>query len=274
MSEETQVVPEEVVVEQEGSGETSQVTTGTEPSAVEQRALEMGWRPKDDFDGDESDFIDAQEFVRRKPLFEKIDHVGKELKETRKALKALQEHHQKVKEAEYQNALRQLKAEKKTALEEGDADALIEIDERLANVKAEEVAQRVQQEQQAKTPHPNFVQWVQKNQWYQSDVELRSVADQIGTAYAVKNPETSPDDVLKYVEQRIKKLYPENFKNPNRERPSAVEGRTSTPATEKKDGISDYPLTDEERKVMNTFVRQNIMTKEEYIRDLKAVKGD
>jgi hypothetical protein len=100
------------------------------------------------------------------------------------------------------------------------------------------------------------------------------VADQIGTAYAAKNPETSPDDVLKYVEQRVRKLYPENFRNPNKERPSAVEGRTQTQATEKKDGISDYPLTDEERKVMNTFVRQGIMTKDQYIKDLKSVKGE
>ncbi len=266
-----------VVVETEKPPvETTEVITEKAPelSPVEQRALEMGWRPKEEFDGDEEDFIDAQEFVRRKPLFEKIEHVGKELKETRKALKALQEHHQKVKEAEYQNALKALKAEKKAALEEGDADALIEIDERLASVKAEEVAQRAQQAQEARAPHPNFVQWVQKNQWYQSDVELRSVADQIGTAYAVKNPDVAPDDVLKYVEQRIKKLYPENFKNPNRERPSAVEGRTSTPATEKRDAVSDYPLTDEERKAMNTFVRQGIMTKEQYIAELRAVKGD
>lgn len=262
------------VDKQESSGEQSQESTTAQLTAVEQKALEMGWRPKSEFEGDEDDFIDAQEFVRRKPLFEKIDHVGKELRETRKALKALQEHHQKVKEAEYQNALKQLRADKKQALEEGDADRLIEIDEQIAEAKAADVAVRTQIQQEASKPHPNFVAWVQKNQWYQSDVELRSVADQIGTAYAAKNPETNPDDVLKYVEQRIKKLYPENFRNPNRERPSAVEGRTQTQAHEKKDGISDYPLTDEERKVMNTFVRQGIMTKEEYIKDLKAVKGE
>lgn len=256
-----------------GAEETQQTTT-PELSSVEQKALEMGWRPKSDFEGDEDDFIDATEFVGRKPLFEKIDHVGKELRETRKALKALQEHHTKVKEAEYQNALKQLRAEKKLALEEGDADRLIEIDEQMAEAKAADVAARTQIQQQAAQPHPNFVAWVGKNQWYQSDVELRSVADQIGTAYAAKNPETSPDDVLKYVEQRVRKLYPENFRNPNKERPSAVEGRTQTQAHEKKDGISDYPLTDEERKVMNTFVRQGIMTKEEYIKDLKSVKGE
>lgn len=243
-------------------------------SAIEQKAIEMGWRPKSEFDGDDDDFIDATEFVRRKPLFEKIDHVGKELRETRKALKALQEHHTKVKEAEYQNALKQLRAEKKVALEEGDADRLIEIDEQIAEAKATEISQQTAQRQAAQAPHPNFVAWVNKNTWYQSDAELRTVADGIGTSYAAKNPETSPDDVLKYVEQRIRKLYPENFRNPNKERPSAVEGRTSTPATEKKDSVSDYHLSDEERKVMNTFVRQGIMTKEEYIKDLKSVKGE
>lgn len=273
MSEEN--TQEEVVLDEQQEEQVEQKTEqAPEPSTVEKRALEMGWRPKEEFEGDEEDFIDATEFVRRKPLFEKIDHVGKELRETRKALKALQEHHTKVKEAEYQNALKQLRAEKKTALEEGDADRLIEIDDQIAEAKAAEVLQKSQQQQEARAPHPNFVAWVGKNQWYQSDAELRSVADQIGTAYAVKNPEISPDEVLKYVEQRVKKLYPENFRNPNKERPSAVEGRTGTPASEKKDGINDYPLTDDERRVMNTFVRQGIMTKEEYIADLKSVKGE
>lgn len=275
MSEEN--TQEAVVDETQVEGEVSEVKAEeipAGPSAVEIKAIEMGWRPKEEFEGDEGDFIDAQEFVRRKPLFEKIDHVGRELKETRKALKALQDHHQKVKEAEYQNALKQLKAEKKAALEEGDADRLIEIDDRIANAKAEEVAQRVQQTQAASQPHPNFVSWVEKNQWYRENAELKSVADQIGTGYASSNPEAHPDDVLKYVEGRIKKLYPENFKNPNKERPSAVEGGTSTPASKKSDidDLNNYPLSEDERRVMMTFVRQGIMTKEQYIKDLKMVK--
>ena len=267
MSEENQVV-EEVVVEEVVVEETAPVV-----SEIEQRAIEMGWRPKEEFDGDESDFIDATEFVRRKPLFEKIDNVGKELKETRKALKALQEHHAKVRESEYQNALKSLREEKKAALEAGDADKLIEVDDKIAEAKAQEVVQRTKEEKEATTPHPNFVQWAQRNPWYRTDGELTMVADQIGTAYAASNPQLSPDDVLKYVEQRVKKIYPDKFTNPNKSRPSAVEGGTATPVRKPSDDLSSYPLTDEERKVMNTFVRQGIMTKEQYIADLKQVKG-
>ena len=49
---------------QEGQQEQAQHT----PDPIETRALEMGWRPKEEFDGNEEDFIDAKEFVRRKPL--------------------------------------------------------------------------------------------------------------------------------------------------------------------------------------------------------------
>lgn len=276
MSEKQVVETQTEVVTGEGTELVQETNTAPqEPSAVEKRALEMGWRPKEEFDGEEEDFIDATEFVRRKPLFEKIDSVGKELRETRKALKALQEHHAKVKEAEFKHALEQLRNEKKQALEEGDADKLIDIDERIADAKVRQVQEERQQVQAAQAPHPNFVQWVQKNTWYKEDAELRAISDQIGAAYAVANPDVEPDQVLKYVEGRVKKLYPDKFRNPNKDRPSAVEGRTTSTASKSKgDSISDYPLTDEERKVMMSFVRQGVMTKEEYIRDLQRVKGE
>lgn len=272
----TEEIQKEPVDLQEDSDKTSQETTTTkvpELSAVEQKALEMGWRPKSEFDGNEEDFIDATEFVRRKPLFEKIDNVGKELRETRKALKALQAHHEKVKEAEFQNAIKALREEKKAALEAGDADKLIAIDDQIADAKAQEILSKTQAKQEAAAPHPNFIQWASRNTWYRTNAELTVVADQIGAAYAASNPEISPDDVLKYVEGRVKKLYPEQFTNPNKSRPSAVEGGTSTPTKKPTDDISNYPLTDDERKVMMTFVRQGIMTKEKYIEDLKKVKG-
>jgi hypothetical protein len=249
--------------------------TEVQVDPIEQRALEMGWRPKTEYEGEEEDFIDAKEFVRRKPLFDKIDSVGKELRETRKALKALQEHHQKVKETEYQAALKELRAEKKQALEEGDADKLIEIDEQIAEAKLQQSQAAQEQRREAQQPHPNFVSWVQKNPWYQQNAELRTIADQIGTSYAAANLDKGPDEVLQYVTGRVKKLYPDLFKNPNKERPSAVEGRSSSTSDQKRgDGISDYALTDEERKVMNTFIRSGVMTKEQYIQDLKRVKGE
>lgn len=55
-----------------------------EYTKIELEAMDMGWRPKSEFNGDEDDFIDAKEFVRRKPLFDKIDSTTRELSNLRR----------------------------------------------------------------------------------------------------------------------------------------------------------------------------------------------
>lgn len=248
-------------------------TTGTtaEISEIELKAREMGWKPAEDYD-DPDHFIDAEEFVRRKPLFDKIDSVNRELKETKKALRALQDHHAKVREAEYSRALAELKDKKKQILADGDADALIEIDEQIMDLKAEEKVAKTTQAEEANKPHPNFINWVNKNAWYAQDAELRAFADAIGISYARENQEKSPDEVLDYVARRVKQTFKDKFRNQNQTKASAVEGSSGT-ARRNSSHEDDFELSDEERKIMNTFVRSNVMSKEEYIAELKRVKG-
>lgn len=254
-----------------------ETTETTEPevvtiSEVEKKALMMGWHPKDEFQGEEDDFIDAAEFVRRKPLFDKIDGVSKELRETRKALKALQDHHEKVKESEYKRALDDLKAQKKEALRSGDEDALVEIDEKIVDVKAAQKVAQAQEVKQAAQPHPALVKWVEVNKWYVTDAELRSVADNIGVSYAQQNPGKHPDEVLQYVTGRIKKIYPEKFSNPQKDKAPNVEGASSNASSSRK-STDDFKLSEEQRKVMNTLVRQGVLTKEQYIAEIKQLEG-
>jgi len=241
------------------------------PSEIELKAREMGWKPAEDYD-DPDHFIDAEEFVRRKPLFDKIDSVNRELKETKKALRALQEHHTKVRETEYARALEELKAQKKQILTDGDADALIEIDEKIMDLKAEEKAAKITQKEVDNQPHPNFVNWVNKNSWYAQDAELREFADAVGISYAKNNQDKSPDEVLEYVAKRVRQTFKEKFKNQNQNKASIVEGGSGT-ARLASSSEDDFELSEEERKIMNTFVRSNVMTKEEYIAELKRVKG-
>jgi len=253
-----QVENQEVVDQQEGAGDSN---------PIEERAAAMGWQK--DFDGDPDDFIDAKEFIRRKPLFDKIEGQKRELKEIQKALKLLQSHHESVKIVEYQRAIENLKAEKKVALEEGDADRLIAIDDQIADYKAEEKAAKVAANKPAEVD-PRFTQWVSENKWYANDGELRSVADEVGLAHSRANPDKSPDEVLEYVVSRVKKLYPDKFRNTNKDRPSTVEGSSTTTPTRKQ---ADFELTEEERKAMNTFIRAGILTKEQYIEDVKRMRG-
>ena len=235
----------------------------------EDQAREQGWRPKEEFEGDPEKWKPAKEFVERGELFGKIDTLGKELKETRKALKMLQEHHTKVKEVEYKRAVDELKALQKRHLEEGNSDGYLEASELLTDLKAEQKAREAVSAVQPAQTDPRFSSWIDANPWYTKDPDMREYADVVGLGYANKHPGIDPEDVLKYVSVQVKSFFKDKFKNPNRERPSAVEGN-STPTTSNK---NSFELTDDERKVMNTFIRAGVMTKEEYVAQVKTMRG-
>jgi hypothetical protein len=264
MSEQEQVVQQTEQVQ----NQTDETQIQADP--YEDQAREQGWKPKEEYEGDPAKWRPAKEFVERGELFGKIDTMGRELKETKKALKMLQEHHTKVKETEYKRAIDELKALQKRHLEEGDSDAYLETTELLTDLKAEQKAREVIQAEVPKSnqPDPRFIAWVNQNSWYSKDQDMREFADAIGLQHAQANREKSPEEVLAFVTTQVKRAFPDKFTNPNRTKPSTVEG-SSTPAAKR----DTFELTDDERRVMNTFVRTGVMTKEEYIIEVKKLRG-
>lgn len=264
MSEET------LVTNTEQTTNTQPEQTQTAPDdSYESAAREQGWKPKEEYEGSPEKWRPAKEFLERGELFGKIDSMGRELKETRKALKALQEHHTKVKETEYKRAVDELKALQKRHLEEGNSDGYIETTELLTDLKAEQKAREVVEATAPKQVDPRFTSWISENRWYEKDVEMREYADVVGMGYAQKNPNLDPEDVLQYVTKQVKSRFSDKFVNPNRSKPSAVEG-SNTQGSPKSD---KFELTEEERRVMNTFIRTNVMTKDEYISEVKKMRG-
>jgi hypothetical protein len=259
------------VVEQATEQKTTQPESKPAIPEYEQKARDAGWVSQEEWTGDPDKWRPAREFVDRGELFSKIDSMGKELKEAKKTLKMMQEHHSKVKESEYNRAVADLKALQKQHLEEGNSDGYLETTELLTDLRAEQKARAVIQETvpAANEPHPSFVEWQNKNDWYSKDKEMHDYADAIGLGYAQQHPELEPEEVLKYVSTQVRGRFRERFVNPNRAKPSVVEGTNNT-ATPKKTSIE---LTEEERKVMNTFVRAGVMTKEVYLDEIKKLRG-
>lgn len=252
-------------------------------SEVEQRAMEQGWRPKEQYEGDAAKWVDADEFLRRGELFEKIDSVkrtkDREIAQLRQSLNALETHYKRVQEVEFQRALETLKAEKKEALREGDADKVVDLDEKIAEVKDAQAEAKAEIERQKAIVQdspaavdPRFTAWVDRNQWYARNEEMKALADSVGLAYAKSRPGVDPQEVLSYVEKRVKAAYPENFSNPKRDKPSAVEsgGGTRKGTTSVAD---DYTMTPDEEKVFRTLNRSNptLFTREKYIADLRKI---
>lgn len=245
---------------------------GEQTTSIEDRAREQGWRPKEEFDGDASKWVSAETFVAKGELIDRIEQLGKKLKDSDKTIAMLKEHHSKVKDAEFKRAVEFLKQQKKQAYESGDVDKIIELDDKIAEVRDTQKAQK-QQEQVDETPesHPAFQSWASENKWYETDSEMRADADAFGEAYARNNQDKTPLEVLEYVTKKIKKAYPEKFVNPNRNKPTGVESGSGT--RQASSGSGGFSLTEEEAKVMNTFIRNGVMTKEDYIKEVKRMRG-
>jgi hypothetical protein len=248
-----------------------------EPDAIEVEARESGWVPKDEFHGDPAKWVDAGEFVRRAPLFQKLDLQNRELKELKRGLEALKQHHAQVRETEYKRALSDLKTQKRDALIDGDPDKVIEIDDRLEAVKEAqrkfevEQAQEAQRASTAEVIHPEFAAWTKRNPWYETSKPMKAFADALGLELRAQG--MTPSEVLRQVEAKVKEEFPAKFRNPNREKAPVVEGTSKGGGKGGGRALNESSLTDDERRIMNTFVRTGVMTKEQYMAELNKVKG-
>ena len=237
-------------------------------SAAEEKAMEQGWVPEDQWDGDPEQWRPAKEFLDRGELFKKIEDQNRTIKEFKRALDDLKGHHAKTRETEYARALATLKQQKRAALEEGDAAAVIQLDDEIDLVKDEQNKLKQRDYQQTEVDvNPEFSSWVDKNKWYETNEPMKAYADALGRSLAVKG--MSPSAVLQEVEKQVKLEFPNKFTNPNRNKPGAVEGSSN------KGGKSsgEVSLSDEERRVMQRFVRTGVMTEKDYIAELRKIKG-
>lgn len=236
---------------------------------IQQKALDQGWKPKDQFEGEEDEFIDAPEFVRRGELFGKIEHQSRELKAVKQALDALKTHNSKIESSAYDRALKALKDQRKEAIIEGETARAFELEDQIEDVQTE----RARIAREAAVPavqevDPAFTAWVDSNPWYTKDSNMQAVADRVGLDLARRG--IPQNEVLRKVEEAVKEAFPHKFTNPKRDRASAVEpsSRGGTSATR---GV-DIHMDADETKIMRKIVASGVMTEAEYKSQLKKVR--
>jgi hypothetical protein len=241
-----------------------------EHSPAEQEALESGWVPKDEYKGDEHKWVDAAEFLRRGELFKKIEDQSKQLKDVRKALADMAKLHSQVREVEYKRAIDSLKQQRKEALADGDVETFTAVEEKIEAVKEQQDILKAQPApvQEDGNTHPEFQAWVAQNSWYNNNAPMKAFADALGAD--LSRAGNSPDQVLKKVAAAVREEFPKRFTNPNRDKPGTVEsGQARGRSTS-----SGFTLTDEERQIMNRFIRTGaIKDEKEYIESLKKVRS-
>ena len=261
----------------EASQETPAAVESATPvlSEVEQKAYEMGWRPKGDYVGEH--FVEAVEYVNRAPLFERIEKQSKELKELREMSKATAAHLSSVRKESYEQALRDLEARKLQSVQTGDVESYkkteLQTQEIQKKMQADPAIQVAQVDQAQQDAIAGFQErnkgWFNKdNSENQEMMEAAQFIDQkLAQAAHEKGIRLSPAEHLKAVEDKVKKLYAYKFENVNTEKPATV----SVSSANKLGAVNNLVsrMTPQQREFGEYFRKHNpSYTLEKYAADL------
>ncbi len=259
-------------------------TSVPEVNQAEVEARQFGWVPEEEFKGDKTEWKDAETFLRRgkeingflrKDLDkanQKTEMLARQLAEMNGTLAEFKTFSQKSEERAYKRALEELKGQKKQAIEEGNGELVIAIEDQMEMLKKD-----APQPQTEKPPtnDPAIAAtlngWLDSNPAFKTDTEVMETASIMADYVQSQMPHLKGVEFLEEVGKRVKKVMPEKFSNGTTNRPSAVgtssddgAGRTGS----KKKGYNDLPP--EAKAACDKFARTMIngkplLTKEEYI---------
>lgn len=248
-------------------GETPAVDEATK--LVEERARRQGWRPKDQYSGDPSRWVDAQTFMARseqempimRERFRKLDselaatrktlgETEKKLTESTEVLIELRDMSRQSQQRGYEQAMAEIRDREARAVADADVDTWkrLQIDKDAVERTRPKVmeAKRPEAPVAPAAPQTNPVidQWVSENQWFKHDPLLNQVALAFDAEVERENPYWTLEDKLAEVKRRIVVKFPEKFENTRRTAPSAVASPSSVaplrPKTNGK-GVKDLP---------------------------------
>lgn len=252
---------------------------------IEVDAMDKGWTPKTDWDGDSDLWVDAGEFIRRGELMDRISDQTRQLRGAQTEIKALQEdfksvveQNKKIAETEYKKAYNDLKRKKIEALESEEHAKVIDIDERIEELKEarKELDSLNKTKKDSIDPQsqqiPNeVIQWQKENDWYTNDLVMQGAADAIARDYIHKNPSAEGDfnTVLDHVSKKIKSEFSDRFET--KRRPSAVTESSTGKSTRTSKSKSKYNinhLSNDQRRVVERMVKAGVMSEQEYVDQL------
>lgn len=249
--------------------------------SIEDKARATGWKPPDEFKGEQTRYTDAETWVangnEKIPLLqadkeklyannaelnETISALRSEVAENRQATKEFVEHQKRVTETEkkrsYDQAMSDFDQEEVTAVEDQDVDTYKAVRAKREKVQADYRPEPKQQQQQQ--ADPAFDDWKSKNQWYDKDKMLRADANAMGETLGKDGLPRS--EILEIVGQEIRQKYAHKFDNPNRRAPTTMDAERVN-SVPKKHSYENLPA--EARAVCDRGVREGTISKEDYV---------
>ena len=266
------------------------VTSNEVSPEIQHEAESQGWVPKERFRGNESDWVDADTFVKRcreilpilrknnENLIKDLQATKDQLKEFREAaeeFKKFQRESYERKAQEYEGQIREIKESRAQAISDGDGQKVNALDDALDQAKEnfKEAKQSVKDVVSAKDPEPtpeaidpNLQAWLDRNTWFGQDKRLTAVVNGVGESLRLELPLLKGQAFLDKLDEVLAEEFPNKFGK--KQSPSSrVESGSGRQSRSGGNAQSYDNLPSEAKSACDRFVKQKLMTREQYVAD-------
>lgn len=228
------------------------------PKAVKDLAKELGWNENRDDNPDK--YVDAKTFILRSRDIN--SSLRRQVKEITNVVSELKTHNERVYQAEVKRLtaeMNELKAQRREAIEEGDVAKVEKIENQIDEIKEKTIPP-----QQPVVSNATFDEWLEDNQWYRNDEDMRAFADKQGLEYKGLPFEK----ILALVKKDVVAEFPDKFSKKTTKPPSTSPVESGSRRSSSTKSRSESDLTSAQKTIMNQFVKHGVMSKTEYIADL------
>jgi len=266
------------------------VTSNEVSPEVQHEAESQGWVPKERFRGNESDWVDADTFVKRgreilpilrknnENLIKDLQATKDQLKEFREAaeeFKKFQRESYERKAQEYESQIQEIKESRAQAISDGDGQKVNALDDALDQAKEnfKEAKQSVKDVVSAKNPEPTpeaidpgLQVWLDRNTWFGQDKRLTGMVNGIGESLRLEFPLLKGQAFLDKLDEVLAEEFPNKFGK--KQSPSSrVESGSGRQSRSGGNTQSYDNLPPEAKSACDRFVKQKLMTREQYVAD-------
>jgi hypothetical protein len=267
------------------------VTSNETPPEVLHEAESQGWVPKDRYRGNEKDWVDAETFVKRGreilPILKKNnENLVRDLNQTREQLKEFREAAEEFKKfqresyerkaADFEAQIKAIKESRAQAISDGDGQKVNALDDALDTAKdnlkeAKQAVKDVVSTPVVEAPSsanldPNLQTWLNSNDWFGVDKRMTGIANGIGESLRIEFPMLKGQAFLEKLDEVLAEEFPNKFgKTTKRAAGSPVESGSGRQGRGSSSSKSYDNLPSDAKAACDKFVRQKLMTKDEYV---------
>jgi hypothetical protein len=236
----------------------------TSIDTVEITARAGGWRPKDEFTGDEKNWYPADEFLRRGDLLAEISKRGHENKQLRESFDMIARKFEMQEKKAYEDALAKLRQEKDFAIDVGDRNKVYDIENKIAEVN------RTASTPISTGPQPEVMEFVNKHSAWFNDNTPQNAGYK---AEAIAYDKQLPADMS--VTERLAKTEHYMMTRINNHSKDSVQVQSGESKPTKSSGKKNFDhLSTIQKTICDKFIKMGVFkTRQDYVNELDK-QGD